>query len=94
VVNFSISGFRTLRYCIQGSGAHPASYPVSDGGSFLGVKRPESGADYSPPSSAEVKNAWSYTSTPPIRLHGVVLSYEQGQLYLYLTYSSSSYSNL
>jgi hypothetical protein len=24
--------------------------------------------------SAEVKNAWSYTSTPPIRLHGVVLS--------------------
>jgi hypothetical protein len=26
-----------------------------------------------PPSSAEVKNAWSYTSSPPIRLHGVVL---------------------
>jgi hypothetical protein len=23
---------------------------------------------------AEVKNAWSYASTPPIRLHGVVLS--------------------
>jgi hypothetical protein len=31
----------------------------------LGVKRPGSEADYSPPSSAEVKNAWSYTSTPP-----------------------------
>jgi hypothetical protein len=31
-------------------------------------------ADHSPPFSAEVKNAWSYTSTPPIRLHGVVLS--------------------
>jgi hypothetical protein len=31
-------------------------------------------ADHSPPSSAEIKNAWSYTSTPPIRLHGVVLS--------------------
>jgi hypothetical protein len=30
-------------------------------------------ADHSPPSSAEVKNAWSYTSTPPVRLHGVVL---------------------
>jgi len=30
------------------------------------------------------KNAWSYTSTPPIRLHGVVLSLKkaQGQLYL------------
>jgi hypothetical protein len=31
-------------------------------------------ADHSPQSSAEVKNAWSYTSTPPIRLHGVMLS--------------------
>jgi hypothetical protein len=40
----------------------------------LGVKRPGREADHSPPSSAEVKNAWSYTSTPPIRLHGVVLS--------------------
>jgi hypothetical protein len=31
-------------------------------------------ANHSPPSSAEVKNAWSYTSTSPIRLHGVVLN--------------------
>jgi hypothetical protein len=31
----------------------------------LGVKRPGREADHSPPSSAEVKNAWSYTSTPP-----------------------------
>jgi hypothetical protein len=30
----------------------------------LGVKRPEREADHSPPSNAEVKNAWSYTSTP------------------------------
>jgi hypothetical protein len=37
----------------------------------LGVKRPGREADHSPPSRAEVKNAWSYTSTPPIRLHGV-----------------------
>jgi hypothetical protein len=29
-----------------------------------GVKRPGREADHSPPSSAEVKNAWSYTSTP------------------------------
>jgi hypothetical protein len=28
------------------------------------VKRPEREADHSPPSSAEAKNAWSYTSTP------------------------------
>jgi hypothetical protein len=31
-------------------------------------------ADHSPPSSAEAKNTWSYTSTPPIRFQGVVLS--------------------
>jgi hypothetical protein len=37
----------------------------------LGIKGPGREADHSPLSSAEVKNAWSYTSTPPIRLHGV-----------------------
>jgi hypothetical protein len=40
----------------------------------LRVKRPGREANHSPPSSAEVKNAWSYTSTSPISLHGVVLS--------------------
>jgi hypothetical protein len=30
----------------------------------LGVKRPGREADHSPPSSAEVKDVWSYTSTP------------------------------
>jgi len=30
------------------------------------------------------QNAWSYTSTPPIRLPSVVLSQAQGQLYLLL----------
>jgi hypothetical protein len=39
----------------------------------LGVKRPRREADHSPPSSAK-KNEWRYTSTPPIRLHCVVLS--------------------
>jgi hypothetical protein len=34
-------------------------------GSFPGVKRPGREADHSPQSSAEVKNAWSYTSTLP-----------------------------
>jgi hypothetical protein len=28
-----------------------------------GVKRPKCKADYSPPSSTEIKNTWSYTST-------------------------------
>jgi len=31
----------------------------------LGVKWLWREADHSPPSSAEVRNAWSYTSTPP-----------------------------
>jgi hypothetical protein len=45
------------------------------GGSFQGVKRPGREADYSPPTNGEVKKIWIYTSTPPIRLHGVVLNW-------------------
>jgi hypothetical protein len=30
-----------------------------------GVKRPGREADHSPPTGAEVKNTWIYTSTPP-----------------------------
>jgi hypothetical protein len=41
---------------------------------FLGVKRTGRVADHSPPSSAEVKNVWSYTFTPPIGLQGMVFS--------------------
>jgi hypothetical protein len=51
-----------------------ASYPVVPGALSLGVKRPGHEADHPPASSAEVNNAWSYTSTPPIRLNGMVLS--------------------
>jgi len=40
----------------------------------LGVKPLGHEADHSPPSNAIVKDAWSYTSTPLICLHGVVLS--------------------
>jgi hypothetical protein len=40
----------------------------------IGVNRPGGEADHSPPSSVEVKNAWSYTSIPTIRLHSVMLS--------------------
>jgi hypothetical protein len=59
------AGNFSLHHRVQnGSGAHPASYPMGTRGSFLGVKRPRREADHSPPSSAEVKNAWSYTSTP------------------------------
>jgi hypothetical protein len=69
------AGNFSLHHRVQnGSGAHPASYPMGTRGSFSGVKRPEREADHLPQSSAEVKNAWSYTSTPLVRLHDVVLS--------------------
>jgi hypothetical protein len=72
-----ISSFKTL-FCIlvyimlsfvriwvgMGVVRHPASYPMGTRDSFPGVKRPGREADHSPPSSAEVKNAWSYTSIP------------------------------
>jgi hypothetical protein len=44
----------------------PTQRPIQwvPGALSLGVKRPEHEADNSPPSNAEVKKAWSYTSTP------------------------------
>jgi hypothetical protein len=68
------AGNFSLHHRVQnGSGAHQPPIQWVPGALSLGVKRPRREADHSPPSSAEVKNAWSYTSTPPIRLHGVVL---------------------
>jgi len=51
------------------SGTHPASYTVS-----IGVRQTGCEADQSPVSSAEGKSVWSYTSTPPVCLHGMVFS--------------------
>jgi hypothetical protein len=34
-------------------------------------------ADHSPPSSAEVKNAWNYTSTPLTRLYGAMFRHRE-----------------
>jgi hypothetical protein len=48
----------------------------------LGIKRPDHEADHSPPSSAEVKECVELYHHSPIRLHGVVFSWAQGQLYL------------
>jgi hypothetical protein len=54
----------------------PTQPPIQwvTGALSLWVKRWGREADHSPPSSAEVKNGWSYTSTLPIRFQGVVLS--------------------
>jgi hypothetical protein len=45
----------------------------------LWIKQPRRQADHSPASSAEVKNAWSYTSTPQYAFHGVVLGLKEKQ---------------
>jgi hypothetical protein len=78
-------GIFFFRQCVQtGFGDHPASYQMGTRVIFSAVKRAERGADHSPPSSTEVMNAWSYTSTPlyvimewclikyRIRFHGMV----------------------
>jgi len=45
---------------------------MGNGGFCLGVKRQGREADHLSPTSAEVKNAPGYATTPPMR-HGVVL---------------------
>jgi len=45
--------------------ANPDCYPLGAGGCFHGVKVP----GYSPPSSADVMNEWSYAVIPPTYLH-------------------------
>jgi len=50
----------------------PRPHPVSTRGYFPEVERPGREADHSYPS--EVTDVWRCTSTPPLRLHGVVLS--------------------
>jgi hypothetical protein len=50
---------------------------------YPGGKRPGREADHVPPSSAEVKNAWSYTSIPSLAWD---FCYTQGQLHVYHTF--------
>jgi hypothetical protein len=61
-----------------GPGAHPASYTMGTG-SFPGLKRQGRDADHPPPSSVEVTTEWSYTSTSPLGLWGLLY----GELYPY-----------
>jgi len=68
-------GLVSLHHSIRtGSGVHTASYPMGTGECIPDIKRPGREADYSAPSIAEFKNAYKYTSAPPILLHGVLLS--------------------
>ena len=63
--------FSLLQNAQTGSGAQPSYYTEGTEFFFTKVKQPRCEVDHSPPSSAEVKNGWSCTSTPPICLHGV-----------------------
>jgi hypothetical protein len=45
------------------------------GAFFPRVKQPGHKADHSPLSGIRVANAWSYTSTPPMLLHGMVFKH-------------------
>jgi hypothetical protein len=69
--------FLTYPHMMNGSGQEPrpclmpmlialitTQPPIQRVKGVLGVKRPVREADHSPPSSSEVKNTWSYTSTP------------------------------
>jgi hypothetical protein len=51
---------------VSGTVLGPTQPPIQwvPGALSLRLKRPGREADHSPPSSAEVKNVWSYTSTP------------------------------
>jgi hypothetical protein len=70
----------TLKLFLFATASRPASGPTQAPiqwvlGAFIPrVQGPMREADSSPPPSAEVKNAWSYVSIPPTRLHGVVLN--------------------
>jgi hypothetical protein len=54
-----------------GSGTNSASYFKGTRSFFPGAKWPGNEADQSPPSSAKIKNVWSYTTTPPMCVHGI-----------------------
>ena len=61
-----------------GRGAHPASCTMGTG-SYPGVKRPGRGVDHPPHLAPRLKKEYSFTSTPPLGLRGLI----QGELYLY-----------
>jgi hypothetical protein len=61
-----VTYFSLFQSCQTGSAAHTASSSMGDGNTPPGCE-----ADQPHQNSTEVKNVWSYTSTPPIRLHGV-----------------------
>jgi hypothetical protein len=70
----------------------PASYPMGTMGSFPGGKAAGAWSWPLTPSNAEVKNEWSYTSTPQYAFMPWCSVKAQWQLYLYL-YLKAHYKN-
>jgi len=66
------SHFSLVHNVQSNSGTHPASCQLGTMSSSPGhIVAQGFDDDHSPASSAEVKNEWSYTSTPPMCLYGV-----------------------
>jgi hypothetical protein len=67
----------------------PTQPPIQwvPGASSLGVKRPGREVDHSAPSGAEVKNAWSYTSTPQYVFMAGCLVKHRNNFIFYLTFT-------
>jgi hypothetical protein len=62
---------------------------MGTGNAYVGVKRPCREADRSPPFSAEVKNVWNYTSTPPVSLQDMMLVQQR---YIFLNEITAFYT--
>jgi hypothetical protein len=77
--DFGVFLFTTASILALGPTEPPIQWVA--GALSLEIKRPEGEADHSPPSSIEVKNVWSYISTPSIRLHGAVLSLKHRDIF-------------
>jgi hypothetical protein len=68
-MSLHVQEFSLLYVIHTGSGAQPASYLLSIGGSFPGIKRPGGEADRFSPTGAAVKNTEIYGGiphTPPL----------------------------
>jgi hypothetical protein len=79
------TGNFSLHHRVQ-NGSGPTQPPIQwvPGALSLGVKQPGREVDHSSPSSAEVKNAWSYTSTPQYDLIAWCLVKHRDNLTFYL----------
>jgi hypothetical protein len=80
ILNYIMLSFGRISVSV-GVVRNPCSYAMGTRDSFPGVKWPGREADHSPPSSAKVKNAWSYTSTPQYAFMTWCSVKEHGLLY-------------